>query len=67
MAYVRKTADEYEVQQYTAQGWECVDALGTFAEARASRRNYEANQPSYSFCVRKVRVPLAAAVRPAHA
>lgn len=48
MAYVRKTADEFVVQQRTAQGWEDVCAESTRSAALQRLREYRDNQPEYA-------------------
>jgi len=47
MARQRKTRDEYQIHQLTAQGWEEVCAEDTWKEGRARLREYRLNQPEY--------------------
>lgn len=47
MAYQRKTVDEFQVQQWTAQGWEEVTAEDSRRDAREQARCYRENQPEY--------------------
>lgn len=49
MAYIRKTRDVYEVQQWTGKqyGWEAVTAETTRKEAKERLREYRENQPQY--------------------
>jgi hypothetical protein len=49
MAYVRKTRDEWDIQQYTGPqyGWESVCSEGTWKEARETLRLYRTEQPEY--------------------
>lgn len=60
MAYIRKTADEYEAQQYTGQqyGWEVVCVKDARPEARQLVSEYRANQPEYPVRYVKKRIPL---------
>ena len=43
----RKTEDEWNVQQFAAQGWEDVSAYKTWREAKECVREYRENQPEY--------------------
>jgi len=58
--YVRKTRDEFEIQQYTGRqyGWECVCAEETRKAAIEQRNCYRENQPEYPVRISKVRVPV---------
>lgn len=56
MTYIRKTRDEYLIEQQTAQGWEEVCSEDTRAEARQRRNEYRGNQPEFPVRIRKVRV-----------
>ena len=49
MAYIRKTRDVWNIQQYTSPlyGWETVSAEDRYTEARARSREYRENQPEY--------------------
>ncbi len=58
MAYIRKTRDEYEIQQYTCQGWETVCSEDTYKEARLRFNEYRENQPEYLTQIVKRRVKL---------
>lgn len=55
MPYVRKTEDEYDIEQHTACGWEIVHCETTSRAARQSIKEYRANQPG-SYRIRKHRV-----------
>jgi hypothetical protein len=57
MAYVRKTRDTWEVQQYTGllHAWECVTTEDTFKDARARAKEYRTNEPEYGVRIKKVR------------
>lgn len=44
----------YEVQMLTAQGWECVCAEATRAEAIATRDEYRANDPDNAYRYKRV-------------
>lgn len=56
--YIRKTVDEFEVQQYTGTqyGWECVCTEETRKEAKERKREYHDNQPEYPVRVVKKRI-----------
>ena len=58
MAYVRKTTDEFEIQQYTGAqyGWECVCSEETRKEAKERKKEYRNNQPEYAVRIVKKRV-----------
>jgi hypothetical protein len=43
--YIRKTHDEFEIQQFTSYGWECVNTETTRKAARISIKEYRENQP----------------------
>lgn len=60
MAYIRKTKDEFHIQQHTGTGygWETVCTEETRTEARQRKREYRENQPEYPVRVIKKRVPL---------
>lgn len=60
MAYIRKTRDEFEIQQYTGHpyGWECVNTEETRADARRSKKEYQENQPEYPVRIKTKRVPI---------
>jgi hypothetical protein len=58
MAYVRKTRDEYEIEQKTCQGWEVVCSEDDPAEARQRRKEYRENQPEYPVRIKKRRVKI---------
>lgn len=60
MAYKRKTADEYAIEQYTGPQykWEEVTVEETSAAARQTRKEYRENQPEYPVRIRKRRVKL---------
>lgn len=54
--YVRKTVDEYEIQQYLNKVWECVCTEETWKEAKAQVKTYRVNQPEYLARIVKKRV-----------
>ena len=56
--YVRKTVDEFEIQQYTGTqyGWECVCAEETRKEAKERLKEYRTNQPELAVKMVKKRV-----------
>jgi hypothetical protein len=56
-AYIRKTRDVWEIQQYTGPqyGWECVTNEATYKEARVQAKCYRDNQPEYPVRIRKKR------------
>jgi len=58
--YIRKTADEYQIRQYTGPqyGWEEVTSEANRAEAKKSLREYRENQPEYPVKIVKVRIKL---------
>jgi hypothetical protein len=60
MKYQRKTADEFDVESNYGQGFEIVTCESTLKEARARRREYEANAGGVYRIVKR-RVPIAPA------
>jgi hypothetical protein len=58
MAYVRKTADEYEVQGWYGNGWEMLTTEGTWKDARAQAACYRENEPATPVRIRKVRTAI---------
>lgn len=60
MAYVRKTRDEFEIQQFTPYGWECATTEDTLKDAKVRLKEYRANQPEYAARCVKHRVPIPA-------
>jgi hypothetical protein len=56
MAYVRKTRDEWDIEQKTCQGWEVVCSEDSPSAALARRTEYRENQPEYPVRVKKRRV-----------
>ena len=58
MAYVRKTTDEFEIQQYMGAqyGWECVCSEEIYKEAKERKKEYRNNQPEYAVRIVKKRV-----------
>ena len=60
MAYARKTRDEYQLlcDYGYGEGWECVLAEDTRAEAKERFREYVENMPQYPYKITKKRVPL---------
>lgn len=55
MPYERKTEDNFDVEQYTPEGWECVTGATNRKEARQFMKEYKENQPEYSYRIRKYR------------
>jgi hypothetical protein len=49
------TTYEFEVQQLTDYGWECVTTEATKAEAWDQLLAYQANQPEYLHRVKRVK------------
>lgn len=62
MSYTRKTRDEWQVvgNYGYGHGYECVDALNTYTEARASLKVYKENERDVSFKIVKKRVKIEA-------
>ncbi len=58
MSYIRKTKDEFQIWQHTAQGWEEVCAEETRREAKERLREYRENQPEYPVRMVKRRVKI---------
>jgi hypothetical protein len=60
MAYVRKTRDEFHIQQDFGygHGWETVCIETTWTECRDRKREYRQNQPEYLVRSIKKRVKL---------
>ncbi len=58
MAYQRKTVDEYDIEQQTAEGWEVVSSESTPKAARIAVREYRDNQPEYPVRSTKHRVKI---------
>jgi hypothetical protein len=56
--YIRKTEDEYEIQQYTPYGWELATTETNRKDAREQLRCYRENDPSGSYRIIKKRVPI---------
>lgn len=56
--YVRKTVDEWVIQQYTGAlyGWEEVSVEVTFSAGRECLKVYRDSQPEYPIRMRKRRV-----------
>lgn len=50
----RKTRDEYQIHQCTAQGWEEICSYDTRKEAKADLKAYRENQPEYpAKCIKR--------------
>ena len=64
MPYVRKTRDEFRIEQHTAEGWEEATAENTRKEAKQRLKEYRENQPEYPARMRKVRVAIAPPRKP---
>ncbi len=58
MAYVRKTVDEFDIEQHTGEGWEVVSSESTPKAARVAVREYRENQPEYPVRSTKHRVKI---------
>ena len=58
MAYKRKTYDEYQVQQFTEDGWELATAAETYKGAKEHLKEYRENQPEYRYRIKTVRVKI---------
>ena len=58
MAYKRVTRDEYEVQGWYADCWECLCTEDTLKEARERLREYNLNEPKYPHRIKKKRVKI---------
>lgn len=58
MSYQRKTQDEWQIRQLTADGWEVVDYADCWKDAREIKRIYQDNQPQYPIRCVKVRIPI---------
>ena len=61
MAYIRKTRDEWEIEQHTGSadhrgGWEVVTTEPTRRDAKRCVREYRENQPELAVRVIKRRV-----------
>ncbi len=56
--YIRKTADEYEIQGYygATYGYECVTTEETYKAAKEQIKCYRENEPGVSFRIVKKRV-----------
>lgn len=59
-AYIRKTRDEYEIQQNFGygDGWECVSTETNIKDARSTLKTYRTEQPKYPARMVKKRVPV---------
>lgn len=58
MSYVRKTHDEWDIEQKTSEGWELVSCEVTRKAARQDLRDYRENQPEYPVRIVKRRVKI---------
>lgn len=58
MVYIRKTCDEYDIEQLTSEGWEVVSCELTHEAARSCKRDYRQNQPEYPVRITKRRVKI---------
>lgn len=61
-AYVRKTSDVWNIQQYTGSeyGWETVTSETSYKEARERTKEYRENQPEYPVRIKLTREPITA-------
>jgi len=64
VSYVRKTRDEWEIQQRTECGWETVCTEESYTEAKARVREYRENQPEYPVRRKLVRVRIEREAQP---
>lgn len=55
MAYIRKTHDEFDIEQFVCGSWEIVNTELTRQDAKRSRQEYRDNQP-YTVRIVKHRV-----------
>lgn len=62
MTYVRKTRDEFDIEQRTCLGWEVVSSESTRKDAQRAVREYRDNQPAMAarWVKRRVRINQAA-------
>lgn len=60
MAYMRKTQDEFDIEQFCNGSWEVVNTEETWQGAKRSRAEYRENQPEYPVRIVKRRVKLEA-------
>lgn len=60
MSYIRKTRDGWQVQGNYGygHGYECVDTLNTYKEAKESLKVYRENELGVSFKIVKKRVKI---------
>lgn len=58
MAYIRKTRDEYDIQQNNGYGWETVSCEETWKHARRAVKEYRENQPNIPARIKKIRVKI---------
>lgn len=58
MTYIRKTRDEWDIEQKTSEGWEVVTSEVTATDARRCVREYRDNQPEYPVRAKKRRVKI---------
>jgi hypothetical protein len=56
--YIRKTEDEFEIQQCTPYGWEMVTTETNRRDALDQLHCYRNNDPTGSYRFRKKRVPI---------
>jgi hypothetical protein len=58
--YVRKTKDEYTLQQYTGAqyGWEDIDCSDSKKEMQESKKIYQTEAPQYRYRIIKTRIKL---------
>lgn len=56
MAYIRKTHDEYDIEQFWYGSWEVVNTELTWRDAKRSRQEYRENQPEAPVRIRMHRV-----------
>lgn len=57
--YIRKTADEYEVQgNYGQYGFECLTTEDNFKAARKTLKDYRDNDKSGTFRIIKKRIKI---------
>jgi hypothetical protein len=56
MAYIRKTHEEYDIEQFCYGSWEVVNTELTWQDAKRSRAECRENQPEYPVRIRMHRV-----------
>lgn len=60
----KHTQTYWEIEGDYGQGWECVTAADTLADARGYLQDYRTNDPQHAYRLRKQRVPKSCGVEP---